>query len=289
MEHVPERYRNALFTVHHPIIGRSFDLPTLSLAPRLTATMSNNPQIQPDVVSPVTSDQHWMRNPRCISCLARGLDLKDCPFYNVCPSCGSGPDTHVAHCPFKTREPLVNFFRLHPLEPRKRPWWKDLDCWAPPFKVRDLTSPDPLRKLLHPSPDFPPRTTLPMSKVTVRTAWDNECWEYGITDPPDPPVYVRSFPSAFAFTKRKAESQAVGSQWQTTHSKRFKSTHNARSDGKPPGSLHNHSVFGPRDLPGDSTNRGPLKLRNVPMSLEAPGMRSGVQEPLNRETVRISR
>ena len=33
---------------------------------RFPATMSNNPQIQPDLVSPVTSDQHWMRNPRWI-------------------------------------------------------------------------------------------------------------------------------------------------------------------------------------------------------------------------------
>lgn len=264
---------------------------TPSLAPRLTATMGNNPQIQPDVVSPVTSDQHWMRNPRCISCLARGLDLKDCPFYNVCPSCGSGPDTHSEHCPFKTRDPGVNFFRLHPLEPGKTPWWKSLDFWAPSLKsyIPDPTGQDPLHMLLHPYPDFPPRTTLPMAQVAIRTAWDNECWEYGITDPPDPPVYIRSVPSASAFRKREAESQAVVSEWQTTHSKRFKSTRNARSDGKPPKSLHNHSILKPQDLPRNSTNRGPLELRNVPMSLVAPGMRSGVQEPLNSETVRILR
>src|SRR5437763_14229872 len=97
---------------------------------------------------------------------------------------------------------------------------------------------NPLRMFLHPYPDFPPRTTLPMAKVAIRTAWDNECREYGITDPP---VYIRSVPSASAFRKREAESQAVVSEWQTTHSKRFKSTRNARSDGKPAGSLHNHS------------------------------------------------
>jgi hypothetical protein len=251
--------------------------------------MSNNPQVQPDVVSPVTSDQHWMRNPRCISCLARGLDLKDCPFYNVCPGCGSGPDTHGEHCPFKTRglRGSPNFFRLHPLEPGKTPWWKSLDFWAPSLKsyIPDPTGQDPLHMLLHPYPDFPPRTTLPMVEVAIRTAWDNECWEYGITDPPDPPVYIRSVPSAFAFRKREAESQAVVSEWQTTHSKRFKSTHNARSDRKPPGSLHNHSILKPQGLPRDSTNRSPPELRNVPMSLVAPGMRSEVQEPLNSEMV----
>jgi hypothetical protein len=113
---------------HHPIIGHSFNLAIPSLASRptvtsirFTATMSNNPQVQPDVVSPVTSDQHWMRNPRCISCLARRLDIKDCPFYNVCPSCGSGPDTHGERCPFKIYDHrwLPKFFRLHPLEPEK--------------------------------------------------------------------------------------------------------------------------------------------------------------------------
>jgi hypothetical protein len=231
-----------------------------------------------------------MRNPRCISCLARGLNIKDCPFYNVCPSCGSGPDTHGEHCPFQTRGPRVDFFRLHPLEPGKKPWWKSLNLWAPSLKsfVPDPKWPDPLRMLLHPYLEFPPRTTLPMEGVAIRTAWDNECWEYGITDPPDPPVYIRSIPSASVFRKREAESQAVVSEWQTTHSNHFKSTHNARSDGGPPRSLHSHSMLKHQGFPRDSTNRSPLELRSVPTSLVAPGIRSGVQKPLSSDIVRIS-
>ncbi|RDL39170.1 uncharacterized protein BP5553_03510 [Venustampulla echinocandica] len=254
--------------------------------------MNSNPQIRFDVISPVTSDQDGMRNPRCISCLARALDFKDCPFYNVCPSCGSGPDTHGEHCPFKTCGPggLSDFFRLHPLEPRKNPWWKSLNIWAPSLKsfAPDPTGPDPLRMLLHPYLDFPPRMALPMEGVAIRTAWDNECREYGITDPPNPPVYIRSIPSAPAFRKRAAESQAVVSEWQTTHSKRFRSTRNARSDGGPPGSLHSHSMLNHQGIPRSSTNRDPLELRSVPMSLVAPGMRPGVQRPLNSDMVRIS-
>ena len=83
-----------------------------------------------------------------------------------------------------------------------------MDFWAPSLKpfIPDPTGQDPLRMLLHPYPDFPPRTTLPMDQVAIRTAWDNECREYGITDPPDPPIYIRSVPSAFAFRKRSRVS-----------------------------------------------------------------------------------
>ena len=61
--------------------------------------------------------------------------------------------------------------------------------------------------------------------------------------------------------------------------------------GKSPGSLHNHSILKPQGFPRDSTNRGPLELRNVPMSLVAPvhetrGLRA--RRPLNSEMVRIS-
>jgi hypothetical protein len=272
---------------------------------RFIATMSNNPQIRVDVVSPVTSDQHWMRNPRCISCLAQGLDIKDCPFYNVCPSCGSSPDSHGEHCPFRAREPSMNFFRLHPLEPGKTPWWKYLNLSAPSLRqwVPHDKESSPLSRILHPYPDFPPRT-LPDEEVSLRTAWDNECWEYGITDPPDLPAYIRSTPSAYVST-RKAECQAVVSECQTAHSKRFKSIHKARSDERPLRSLHSHSMLKnqgfPRDSmdrspleqqsvptsPRDSTNRSPLEKRSVPTSLVAPGIRSGVQGPFNSDIVRI--
>ena len=37
--------------------------------------MANDPRFQPDVITSVATDQRWMKTPRCISCLACGLDL----------------------------------------------------------------------------------------------------------------------------------------------------------------------------------------------------------------------
>ncbi len=165
------------------------------------------------------------------------LDPKDCPFYDVCPSCGSRPDILGEHCPFKTSEPcgLFNLFRLHPLDPGESRWWKSLDFWVASLKafVPDPTGSDSLRMLLHPYLDFPRRMTLPLDKVAIRTVWDNECWEYGITGHRNPPVYIPSVPLAFAFKKREAESQVALFVWYTSHSERFKSTRNALNDGQP--------------------------------------------------------
>ncbi|KIM99813.1 hypothetical protein OIDMADRAFT_55715 [Oidiodendron maius Zn] len=241
--------------------------------------MSNNSQTPADVVSPATSDQHWMRNPRCISCLARRLDIKDCPFYNVCPSCGGGSDAHDEHCRLRTRTPIINFFRLHPLEPGKNPWWKSLNIFDPDFRtfIPNPNSIDPLVTLLSPGWEFPPRTTLRMEYFVIRAAWDNEIWEYGITDPPDPPAFIQFTPPITTFGEWEAERQALESESQTTHSNHFK-THNTRSDRDPPRSLHGDSMLKHKGLPRDSTS--------VPTSLVAPGIRSEVQEPLSSDIFR---
>lgn len=250
--------------------------------------MSHNSQNKFDDITGVTSNPHWMTSPQCISCLTRGLDIKDCPFYNVCPSCGSCPDTHGEHCPFKNRgSRSFSFFRIHPVELGKRPWWKSLDLWEPSLRsfIPDPKGPDPLRMLLHPYPDFPPRTTLPMHELVIRAAWDNECKEYGITDPPDPPSYIRSVSSASASRKRQTELRTAVSERLAIHSKLFKPTCNAENDEKPLGSFPNHSTVEHQGSPRDFMARRPPKLRNVPMSLVAPGLRSGAPEFLTSDLV----
>ncbi|KIN08349.1 hypothetical protein OIDMADRAFT_48215 [Oidiodendron maius Zn] len=135
----------------------------------------------------------------------------------------------------------------------------------------NLFGPDPLLRLLSPGWDFPPRTTLRMEYFVIRAAWETEIWEYGITDPPDPPAFIQFTPPISTFGKREAERQALESERQTTHSNHFKSTHNTRSDRDPPRSLHGDSMLKHKGLPRDSTS--------VPTSLVAPGIRSEVQEP----------
>ena len=118
-----------------------------------------------------------------------------------------------------------------------------------------------------------------MEEFAIRTAWDNECWEYGVTDPPDPPAFIQFTPPVSVFGKEEAEYQALISQKPTIHSNRLKSRNNARSDGGPPRHLHGDSMPKHRGFPRDSTS--------VPTSLVAPGIRSEVQEPLNSDIVRI--
>ncbi|KAI1623158.1 hypothetical protein EDD37DRAFT_695551 [Exophiala viscosa] len=275
--------------------------------------MANDPRSQPDVVPAVTSDQLWMKNPECISCLARGLDLKHCPFYDVCPSCGSGPDAHGEHCPFKRQGPRTKFFRIHPPKPGKIAWWDYGDWIAKPLKpyVPDPKGPEPLQFLLRPSLAFPKGTTLPNDKDIVRAAWDNECREYGTTNPLEPPRYIRNIRSVLETRKRRFTSESSDSESQTTPP-RFKPTRKARRIFKRVrgaasglGGPDNRSIPRPRashtkfthlqkvpkllEAPGIKTiipgpHKNFARLQNVPISLVAPGMKSSIPGSLENYT-----
>ncbi|KAI1611985.1 hypothetical protein EDD36DRAFT_488971 [Exophiala viscosa] len=275
--------------------------------------MANDPRSQPDVIPAVTSDQLWMKNPECISCLARGLDLKHCPFYDVCPSCGSGPDAHGEHCPFKRQGPRTKFFRIHLPKPGKIAWWDYGDWIAKPLKpyVPDPKGLEPLQTLLRPSLAFPKGTTLPNDKDIVRAAWDNECREYGITNPLEPPRYIRNIRSVLETRKRRVTSESSDSESQTTPP-RFKPTRKARRIFKRVrgaasglGGPDNRSIPRPRashtkfthlqkvpkllEAPGIKTiipgpHKNFARLQNVPISLVAPGMKSSIPGSLENYT-----
>lgn len=247
----------------------------------------NRSRATPPDVSPTTSEQHWLKTPQCISCLARGLDIKQCLFYNVCPSCAGDAEHHDEDCPFRTRAPSQNYLRLHRLEPRKSAWWDYLDDFGPrslaasfiPAKFR-LISPDIRRAVLHPYPQLAAKVILPMHKTAVRIAWDNECREYGIMDPPDPPEYIRDVPSHHAFRKRKNTSQLNVGTWRHNNPKQPKSIQTVEKGGRP-------GVI-PQKCQ-DPTSRGPQNLRSVPLSLVAPGIKLTSQDLFSTLKLRMVR
>lgn len=248
--------------------------------------MNNSLATSPEI-SPTTFEQHWLRTQSCISCLARRLDSKQCPFYNVCPKCGGDSDEHAEDCPYATRAPTQSYFRLHKLESGKTAWWDYLDDFGPRSLAASFIpaqfsaiSPDIRRAILHPYPQFFAKTILSMHKTAIRMAWDNECREYGIADPPDPPEYIRDVLSHQAFRKRKKDSHLSVVTWQHRNPKQSRSIQNVETSGR--------SRVIPQKFQ-DPTSRGPQKSRSVPMSLVAPGTKSTGQELFSTMKVRTVR